>query len=324
MKRRLAILIATLLIINLLILGCSVPKNSFNSASNDFITIATGGSTGVYYALGGAIAKLLNDNLQGVKTSVQSTGGSAVNCTLLGSKKAELAFTMNDVASYAFTGTEVFKNKGKIENLRGIASLYPNYVQVVTLNNNINSIDDLKGKKIGVGAPGSGTEINARQILSAYGITYEDIEEDYLSFSEAVEQLRNGSIDAAFLASGLPNSTIMDLVTTHQVKLLPVSREIVEKLKINYPFYTPTVIPAGTYKNKTDIETAAVTTLLITREDMSEEFVYNITKTIFENLDVLRETHSAAQEIDLKNAVEGMTIPLHPGAEKYYKESKKD
>ncbi len=332
MKRNISLLLVMLLVIGVFASGCSgtqsTETNSEQSNSTPsektFITIATGGSSGVYFALGGALSNLLNEKVEGINSSVQSTGASAVNATLLGTEKAEVAFAMNDVVSYAYTGTEVFKDKGKIENLRGIASLYPNFVQVITLEETgINEISELKGKRVGVGAPGSGTEVNARQILAAHGITYDDIEEDFLSYAESVEQLKNGAVDAAFLTSGLPNATIMDLSTTHNVKIIPIRKETVEKLAEEFPFYSSEPIPAGTYDNKEDVETAAVMTLLITRAELSEELVYNITKTMFENLDTLVDTHSAAKKISLDTVKKGMPIPLHPGAEKYYTEQGK-
>lgn len=326
MKTRIAVLLVLIMAFTISLTGCNQQKGPSETqpAKKTFVNIATGGSSGPYYALGGAIANLLNEKVSGVNASVQSTGASAVNATLLGEKKAEIAFAMNDVISYAYTGTEVFKDKPKIESLRGIAAFYPNYVQVVTLKDKgINEISDLKGKKVGVGAPGSGTEVNARQVLEAYGITYKDITPDYLSYAEAIEQLKNGAVDAAFLTSGLPNSSVMDLATTKDVKIVPIRKKYVDELAKKYPFYSSEPIPANTYDDKEDVETAAVTTILVTRADMDETLVYNITKTIFENLDTLVSTHSAAKQISLDKVKTGMPIPLHPGAEKYFKEKGK-
>ncbi|MBZ4652847.1 MAG: transporter solute receptor, family [Peptococcaceae bacterium] len=324
MKKIIALILVLSLILTLAV-GCGNSSNAGKPAEPKkepvYITIVTGGSSGPYFALGGAVAKLFNEKIPGANASVQSTGASAVNATLLGEKKAELAFAMNDVVSYAYTGTEVFKDKGAVKNLRGLASLYPNYVQVVTLaKTGIKSINDLKGKRVGVGAPGSGTEVNARQILEAYGITYKDIKPDYLSYAEAIEQMKNGAVDAAFLTSGLPNSNILDLCTTQDVRIVPIEPQMVEKLAEKYPFYTSVPIPGGTYDDKEDVPTAAVTTILVVREDMKEDLVYNMTKTIFENLDVIVSTHSAAKDIKLEKIKKGMPIPFHPGAEKYFKE----
>jgi TRAP transporter TAXI family solute receptor len=326
MKKKSSILVMIALFAIGMFTGCGGEKEKATEVKKPeqvFVTIATGGSSGAYFALGGAISNQLNQKIEGINSSVQSTGASAVNATLLGTKKVELAFAMNDVVSYAYTGTEVFKEKGKVENLRGVAALYPNFVQLITVEKTgIKEVADLKGKRVGVGAPGSGTEVNARQILKSAGMTYDDIKADYLSYAEAVEQMKNGAIDAAFLTSGLPNSTIMDLSTTQDVKIVPIRKDAVEKLAADYPFYASEVIPAGTYDNEEDVETAAVQTLLVTREDLSEDLVYEITKTIFENLDALKETHSAANSISLDSVLKGMPIPLHPGAEKYFNEKK--
>jgi len=333
MKRRISLLLVMVLLLSLFAAGCSKPQEQAPAseqtaseqptapAEKTFVTILTGGSSGPYFAIGGAMSNLLNEKVPGVNSSVESTGASVVNATKVGEGKGELALAMNDVISYAYTGIEVFKDQGKIENLRGVASLYPNFVQVFTLaDKGINSIADLKGKRVGVGAPGSGTEVNARQILAAYGLTYDDVQEDFLSYAESVEQMKNGAVDAAFITSGLPNATIMDLATTHNVKMIPIDKDAVDKLAAEYPFYSLETIPGGTYDDKEDVETAAVTTILLTREDLSEDLVYNMTKAIFENLDVLKQTHSAANDIDLDKVRVGMPIPLHPGADKYFKE----
>lgn len=317
------LLLTVILVIGMLSVGCASDKTETGEkpAEKQFVTIVTGGSSGPYFALGGALSNLLNEKVDYVNASVESTGASAVNSTKLGNQEAEVAFAMNNVVSFAYTGTESFSEKGKFENLRGITALYPNFCQVITLEETgINEITDLKGRRVGVGAPGSGTEVDARNILAAHGITYDDIDEDFLSYSEAVEQLKNGTVDAAFLTSGLPNAVIMDLSTTHDVKVVPIRKENVEKLAADVPFYTSEVIPAGTYDNEEDVETAAVKTLLITRAELSDELVYDITKTLFENLDTMIQTHSAAKKIDINKYNEGMPVPLHPGAEKYYKE----
>ena len=288
---------------------------------DQFVTILTGGSSGPYFALGGAVSNLLNEKLSYVNASVESTGASAVNATKIGTGEAEIAFAMNNVVSFAYNGTESFAEKGAFDNIRGIAALYPNHCQVITLEGNgIAEIEDLVGKKVGVGAPGSGTEVDARNILGIYGITYDDIDEDFLSYAEAVEQLKNGTVDAAFLTSGLPNATIMDLSTTHDVVVVPVRAEKVAELALEIPYYKTEVVPAGTYDNETDVETAAVVSMLITREDLDEQVVYDITKVIFENLQTLRDTHSVADKIDVAKYYEGMPVPLHAGAERYFEE----
>ncbi len=326
MRKLGVILFLVMFITTALLAGCgggekkAEDKKPADSGKKTFITVVTGGSSGPYYALGGTVAKLLNEKVPGVNASVQSTSASSVNATMLGTKKAEIAFAMNDVISYAYEGIELFKDK-KISNIRGIAALYPNYVQVFTLKSkNIKEIGDLKGKKVGVGAAGSGTEVNARQILEAHGITYKDIRADFLSYAESVEQLKNGAVDAAFITSGLPNSNILDISTTHDLLIIPIRKDKVAELAKKFPFYTSEDIPAGMYKNEKPVETAAVTSILVTREDLSEDLVYNITKTILTNVDSLVKTHSAAKDIKMDKIRAGMPVPMHPGAEKYLKE----
>lgn len=288
---------------------------------DQFITILTGGSSGPYFALGGALSNVLNEKLSYANASVESTGASAVNATKIAMGEGEIAFAMNNVISFAYNGTESFADKGAFDNLRGIAALYPNHCQVITLaDSGIKEIEDMVGKRIGVGAPGSGTEVDARNILNIHGITYDDIDEDFLSYAEAVEQLKNGTVDAAFLTSGLPNATVMDLSTTHDVVVVPVRAEKVAELATQIPYYKAEIIPAGTYDNEVDVETAAVVSMLVTREDLDEQVVYDITKTLFENLQVLRDTHAVANKIDVSKYYEGMPIPVHAGAIKYFDE----
>jgi TRAP transporter TAXI family solute receptor len=325
MKKISSVLIIVL-VLSLALTGCSNTEAeettpNENGVDDQFVTILTGGSSGPYFALGGALSNLINQNLDYANSSVESTGASAVNSTKIGNNEAELAFAMNNVVSFAYEGVESFADKKQFSNLRGITSLYPNYVQVITTKDTgLTEIEDLKGKRVGVGAPGSGTEVDARNILKTHGITYEDLEEDYLPYSESVEQLKNGTIDAAFLTSGLPNSTIMDLATTHDVQIITIRPEMAEKLKENVPFYSSEVIPAGTYDNEEEVYTAAVKTILITNEELNEQVAYDITKTLYENLETMRGTHSAADHIDIKKFNEGMPIPLHPGAKRFYEE----
>lgn len=324
--KKISYLLIVILILSLTVIGCTSNEgektsDSENGVDDQFITILTGGSSGPYFALGGALSNLINQNLDYANSSVESTGASAVNSTKIGNDEAKLAFAMNNVVSFAYEGTESFEDKKQFSNLRGITSLYPNYVQVITTKDTgLTQIEDLKGKRVGVGAPGSGTEVDARNILATHDITYEDLKEDYLPYSESVEQLKNGTIDAAFLTSGLPNSTIMDLATTHDVQIITIRPEMAEKLKERVAFYSSEVIPAGTYDNEKDIYTAAVKTILITNDNLSEQVAYDVTKTLYENLDTMRGTHSAANHIDIEKYNEGMPIPLHPGAKRFYKE----
>lgn len=286
-----------------------------------FLTIATGGTAGTYYPLGGAIAEILNNNIEGMNATAASTGASVANTNQLNSGDADLAFIQNDIAYYAVNGIEMFEGN-KIEGLKAIASLYPETCQIVTLKETgIQSIADLKGKTVAVGAAGSGVEANARQILKAYGITYDDINVKYLSFAEAANSLKDGNIDAAFLTAGFPTAAVQDISAQHDLVLLPVDGDAQASLLKEYPFYTKVLIPAGTYpKQDKDVESIAVMAMLVATDKMDEDLAYNVTKAIFSNLDRLAASHPIGKTITKEAAKEGLSIPMHPGAEKFFKE----
>jgi len=286
-----------------------------------FINIATGGTAGTYYPLGGAIAEILNKNVEGVNATAESTGASVANINLLKEGNVQIAFVQNDITYYADKGEEMFKDQ-KVEGLKALATIYPETVQLITLaNNNIKSVADLKGKKVAVGAAGSGVEANARQIMAAEGITYDDIDEQYLSFAEAANGLKDGNIDAGFITAGFPTAAIQDLSAQHDVLLIPVSDATADKLIADYPFYTKIVIPAGTYQKQTeDVNTLAVKAMLVVTDEMDEQLAYDITKAIYSNLDKLKAAHSVGTLILPETAAEGMSVPMHPGAEKYFNE----
>lgn len=320
---------AFVLISVLLLAGCGgqqpakeEPKAT-TPAATKFINIATGGTAGTYYPLGGAMAEILNKNIKGINATAQATGASVANLNLLKEGKVELALVQNDIAYYAAQGAEMFKDK-KIDGLAGIATLYPETIQIVTLaNKNIKSVADLKGKKVAVGAAGSGTEANARQILEAYGLTYKDLSPQYLNFADAASNLKDGNIDAAFVTAGFPTAAIQDIAAQHKIALVALSDDKINELAKKYPFYTKIVIPAKTYSGlEQDTVSVAVRAMLITKDSLDQNLVYEMTKAIFTNLDRLAAAHSAGKLIQVKTATEGMPIKLHPGAEKFFKEAK--
>ena len=238
---RILVTAALLIFCTLLLVGCG------GSGSNKFINIATGGTAGTYYPIGGAMAEILNKAIPGMNASAQSTGATVANINMLKEGSVDLAIVQNDITYYAVNGTEMFKDK-KVENLRGITALYPETCQIVTLESTgIKSVADLKGKRVAVGAAGSGAEANARQILEAYGITYDDIDEQFLSFGEAASALKDGNVDAAFVTAGFPTAAVQDITSQNKVRLLPIEADKADALIAKYPFYTKTKIPAGTY-----------------------------------------------------------------------------
>jgi len=285
-----------------------------------FLTIATGGTAGTYYPLGAGMADIWNKNIKGMNAMVQSTGASVANVNLLKNKEVDLIFVQNDVAFYAYNGVEMFKEP--FPQLRGLATLYPETVQIVALaDRGINSVYDLKGKRVAVGAAGSGTEVNARQILAAAGITYNDIKVQYLSFGEAANNLKDGNIDAAFITAGHPTAAIVDLAAVRKIVLVPVPDEIIASLQKDYPFYVKIVVPAGTYKGvDVDVITVAVKAMLAVRAEMPEDLAYQLLKTMYANQKRLIEAHAKGELIIPETGKEGMSIPLHPGAEKFFKE----
>lgn len=282
------------------------------------VTIASGNASGPYFTIASALAQRYEKQL-GLNASVLTSGGSVENMGLIEAGKVDMAFAMSDALVFADRGTERVK---EMKNLQAMAGLYLNYVQIITLKDStIHSISDLKGKRVSVGAPESGVEVNARLLLEALGITYQDIQPEYLSYTEAVEQLKKQQIDAAFFTSGLPNPTVIELVKSKPVTVVPIPMEELEKLKETYPFFQITEIPAGTYRNDVSIPTAATLNVMLVRNDLDEELVYKLTKELFESLDFLRKAHQAAQSIDIVKAMQNLPIPVHPGAEKYYREA---
>ena len=313
--RRILSAAALLIFCALLLVGCG------GSGSNKFINIATGGTAGTYYPIGGAMAEILNKAIPGMNASAQSTGATVANINMLKEGSVDLAIVQNDITYYAVNGTEMFKDK-KVENLRGIAALYPETCQIVTLESTgIKSIADLKGKRVAVGAAGSGAEANARQILEAYGITYDDIDEQFLSFGEAASALKDGNVDAAFVTAGFPTAAVQDITSQNKVRLLPIEADKADALIAKYPFYTKTKIPAGTYAGfDEEVPGSSVMAMLVATDKVDEKLGYDITKALFDNIEKLQAAHSAAKQITKESAKDGMSIELNAGAERYYKE----
>lgn len=287
------------------------------------LVMATGGTAGTYYPLGGAMAQLVNGKVKDVNITVQSTGASAVNCRMVHRKEVDLALVQNDIVDYAWNGTEMFKADGKLQTFGVIGALYPEIIQIVVrADSDITSVAGLKGKRVSVGAPGSGTEANARQILETYGLTYKDLAQvQYLSFAESAEAFKDKHIDAFFVTAGIPNAGIQDVATQHKIRVISISDGMFNLLSSMYGFYSQAVIPADTYIGQTAaVKTVAVQAMLIARSDLDTGLVYEMTRALFENLPELATMHAKAKEMSLAGALSGVSTPLHPGAEKYFKE----
>jgi len=288
--------------------------------AQQFINVLTGGTSGVYYPLGVAISKIYGDKIANVKTQVQATKASVENLVLLQRGGGEIAFSLGDSLKAAWEGDEEAGFKSKLDKLRVIAAIYPNYIQIVaTADSGIKTLADLKGKSLSVGAPKSGTELNSRAILKAAGMDYKELGKvEYLPFAESVDLMKNRQLSATLQSAGLGVASLKDLSNSSEITMVSVPKAVVDK--IGPPFVAAT-IPAGTYKGQDqDVPTAAVVNYLVTSSAVSDELAYQMTKLIFENLPELANAHAAGREIKLENAAAGSPAPLHPGAARYYTE----
>jgi hypothetical protein len=287
----------------------------------EFINILTGGTSGVYYPLGVALSQMYSKAIPGSKTAVQATKASAENLNLLQAGRGEVAISLGDSLSDAWKGNAEAGFATPLKKLRTIAALYPNYIHfVANADAGIKTLADIKGKRISVGAPKSGTELNVREIVKAAGMTYKDFSKvEYLSYAESVELMKNRQLDVTLLSSGLGVAALRDLATSQKVVFLSIPADIVAK--INDPAFQVGIIPAKTYEGQdNDVSTISVQNYLVTHEGVSTETVYTMTKTMFDNMDQMIAAHSAAKAIKRENAAKSPPAPLHPGAEKYYRE----
>ena len=300
----------------------SSPTTTSTAKQTYTIKIYTGGTGGTYYPLGTKLAELLNKYSDGlIQATAVTSGASVANAQALAAGDAQVIFIQNDIAYYAYKGLYMFKDN-PVENIRGIATLYPETIQIVVrADSGIKTLNDLAGKKVAIGAQGSGTAVNAEQILKAAGL-WDKITPVYADFKQAAQQLKLGQVDAAFLTAGTPTSAVVELAATTPVNLVEIPDEILNKLhEEGYKFYVRVIVPKDTYNGMTsDVKTLAVKAMLACDKNLPDEVVYTITKILFEHLDELKQAHKKAEMISLNKALDGMSIPLHPGAEKYYKE----
>lgn len=315
-KKKLGILAALGLSATLILSAC-------NAGGGDeeykFLSIVTGGTTGTYYTLGGTIAQIISDEVE-VETTAEVSQASAANMTALKDGKAEIAFVQTDIAYYATAGEFMFEGDA-IDSIAAIGALYPETIQLVTTAKaGITSYEDLKGKKVSVGAPGSGTFANAEQLLEIHGMTMEDIKAQNLDFAESQESLQSGQIDAAFITSGTPTGAVEALSATTDVVIVPVEDAKADELIEKYPYYAKETIPVDTYKSTVEVPTVSVLAMLAVSKDLPEDLVYDITKAIYENTDKIQ--HPKGAFIKAETALDGIDIDVHPGAQKYFDEVK--
>ncbi len=304
-----------------LLAAATLALSSAAQAAPVFINILTGGTSGVYYPIGVGLSQIYSDGIAGSKTSVQATKASVENLNLLQAGRGELALALGDSVADAKNGVEDAGFKAPLTKLRALGGAYPNYIQIVaSQESGIKSLADLKGKTISVGAPKSGTELNARAIFKAAGLTYEDMGKvQYLPFAESVELIKNRQLDATLQSSGLGMAAIRDLSSVMPLNYIAIPPEVVSK--IGNPAYQSAMIPANTYDGQAAaVPTVAITNILVTRADLPEDVVYQMTRLLFENLTRLGNSHSAAKDIKLETAAKNLPIDLHPGAARYYQE----
>lgn len=307
MKRILALVLGLCLLISL------------PAFAKEYFILGTGGTAGTYYALGGDIAALWMKHLD-VDVTPTATQASKANILMINEGEAELAFAQNDTMFYAATGdAEVFSGQ-KIDTFAGIGSLYPEAVQIVVgADTEIRKVSDLKGKNVSIGAVGSGTMYNSLQVLEAAGLTVDDVKAQYLNFAESAEAFQNRQVDALFITAGIPNPAIIEAANKRPIRLLVLEDEQMKALQEKYGFYVPVTVPQATYDGMTeDLVIPSTNAVLICAKSLDEEMVYQLTKTLFEHLDEL--THAKGKEISAEYAVKGVPVPLHPGAERYFKE----
>ncbi|MBP3836313.1 MAG: TAXI family TRAP transporter solute-binding subunit [Pyramidobacter sp.] len=309
-------------VIALALVGIFATSTAF--AAGQFI-MGTGGTSGTYYPLGGAISQIITDHSGGkVACVAQATGASVENLNLLNAGDIDLALVQNDTADYAKKGEMFFK--APLKNVVAICRIYPEHIQVaVNPESGITSLAEFKDHKVSIGAPGSGNEANARQILGELGLfngeKYEGFEPHFLSYAETTSNFKDRLIDGFMFTTGAPNSGIQEIVTAQPLRFIPIDGELRDKIIAKYPFFAPAVIEKGTYSGLTsDVQTIAVQACLVARRDMSDDEAYALTKAIFENLEALGNAHAKGKSLTLAHALDGMTLDIHPGALKYYKE----
>ena len=302
-------------------LGAALATSAAVAQQPQFVNILTGGQSGVYYPLGVALSQIYAKSIPNVRSTAQVTRASAENMKLLQAGRGELALALADTVSNAYKGNAEAGFSKPLTKLRGLSATYNNYIQIVAnADSGIKTLADLKGKRISVGAAKSGTELNARAIFKAAGLSYSDMAKiEYLPFGESVELMKNRQLDATLQSAGLGVASIRDLATSVKIVVVAVPADVVKR--VGDAAYQPSVIPANTYAGQTlDIPTAAIPNFLVTHSGVSDELAYQMTKALYENLDTMYAAHNAAKAIKRENAVSGMPVRVHPGAAHYYKE----
>jgi TRAP transporter TAXI family solute receptor len=290
-------------------------------AAQQQISIATGGTGGVYYPMGGGLAEVINNHVEGYSATAEVTGASVENMGLIATGDADLAIALADTVQQSYQGTGRFEGQ-QLPMVRAVGSLYANMVQIVTTaDSGVETLDDLAGKRVSVGAPGSGTEVNAQTLLEANGMSFDDFEAQRLNFNETADALANGDIDAGFWSVGAPTSSILNLATTNDIRMISLTEEQVAAADEADPTFAPLNLPAGTYEGvDEEVATLGVPNVLVVSSEMDEETVYLITKAMYENIADMQAVHPAANETTVEFSMSATPVPLHAGALRYYEE----
>lgn len=285
------------------------------------LSIATGGTGGVYFPVGGGIAEIINNHIEGYSATAEVTGASVENMGLIATGDADLAIALADTTLQAYDGSGRFEGQ-QLPMVRALVSLYASVVHIVTLEGSgVNSLEDMRGRRISVGAPGSGTEINAETILAAAGITYDDIDEQRLNFNETADALANGDIDAGFWTVAAPTSSVMNLATTQSISIVPLNDEQIAAIIAAEPVLAPSVMPAGVYNGvAAEVPAVGLANVLAVSSEMSDDLAYSITKALYENIAELQAVHPAANQTTVALTMSATPVPLHPGAIRYFEE----
>ena len=333
MKKKLAMILTVAMLLMITLTSCGGGGGGASSGDGGGgggggeklrITLATGSTSANYYAIGGVMATVLNPVLTQSNIIVSTTGASKANVQLLQSGDANFAIVQNDVSYYAVTGTDLFEADGAYEDFSALCTMYDEVIQIFTLDPDIKSFTDLKGKTVSVGAAGSGDNFAAGQIFAEFGMTFDDVNAVYQSYSDSAEGMKDGKIDAAFCVSGAPTTALVDLAATANkpLNIITIEEEHIEGLMNDYPFYARTVIPAGTYDGQEeDIITVSIRAMLVANNDVSEDVVYELMSAMFgDQLAELQASHGKLAEMTLETATNGVSIPYHPGAVKFFEE----
>ena len=290
------------------------------ASAQTFLSLATGGTGGTYYPIGGGMADVISKALPDVQVTAETGNASQANLNLIGTHQIEMAMVQNDVAAFAYDGKFMFQTPYK--NVRAIASLYPETVQAIAMKKSgVTSIRDLPGKRVSVGAPGSGVQVDVSLIFKSLGYKYSDVNADFLDFNLTTEMMKDGQLDVGFVVAGYPTASIMDLATLHDMTLIEFDDAMIEELHAQYPFFVKDVVPAGTYRGvDKNVQTVAVQAMWVCDADLPENLVYRITKAFWENIADVQKVHAKGKLITLDTALDGISVPMHPGAARYYNE----